>query len=112
MEFVEVLETSQLPEGQMTKVIVQGKELLLTCVDGAYFAIANKCTHLGGSLSRGELDGSVVTCPRHGARFNVKTGENVRDAKIAMIKMQVKDIESYQVKVEGNKILVGVPADQ
>lgn len=111
MEFIEVLETSQLPEGQMTKVTVDGRDLLLTHVDGAYYAIANKCTHLGGSLSRGELDGSIVTCPRHGARFDVTTGQNVQDAKIAMIKMQVKDVESYQVKVEGSKILVGVPAD-
>ncbi|MFL7812172.1 MAG: Rieske (2Fe-2S) protein [Anaerolineales bacterium] len=112
MEFVEVLDTSQLPEGQMTKVTVHGKDLLLAHVDGAYYAIANKCTHLGGSLSNGELDGSIVTCPRHGARFDVKTGESVRNAKIAMIKMQVKDEESFPVKVEGNKILVGAPADQ
>jgi len=109
MEFKEVLDVSALPEGQMTKVTVDGKDLLLANVDGAYYAISNKCTHLGGSLANGELESGVVTCPRHGARFDVKTGSAIRNAKIAMIKMPVKDEESYPVKVEGTKILVGMP---
>ena len=112
MEFIEVLDVSQLPENQMVKVSVEGKEVLITKLGGAYYAIANKCTHLGGSLAKGELDGSVVTCPRHGARFDVKTGESVREAKIAIVKMQVKDVESFPVKVEGTKIMVGMPATQ
>jgi nitrite reductase/ring-hydroxylating ferredoxin subunit len=55
------------------------------------------------------LNGSIVTCPRHGAQFDVKTGKAVGGAKIAFIKMQVKDEESYMVKVEGTTILVGLP---
>ncbi len=110
MEFVEVLNVSELPENQMAKVSAQGKDILIANLEGTYYAIANKCTHLGGSLAKGELDGGLVTCPRHGARFDVKTGESVREAKIAIVKMQVKDVESYPVKVEGTKILVGISA--
>ena len=77
MEFVKVIEAAELPDNQMVKVEVGGKDELLANVDGVYHAIANKCTHLGGSLAKGVLEGSTVTCPRHGAQFDVKTGEAV-----------------------------------
>ena len=54
------------------------------------------------------LDGGTVTCPRHGAQFDVKTGKAVGDAKVAFMKMKVKDVESFPVKVEGTDILVGL----
>jgi len=109
MEFVKVIDEAELPPNKMVMVVVGGKEVLLANVDGSYFAIANKCTHAGGSLAKGVLNGSIVTCPRHGAQFDVKTGKAVGGAKIAFIKMQVKDEESYMVKVEGTTILVGLP---
>jgi 3-phenylpropionate/trans-cinnamate dioxygenase ferredoxin subunit len=109
MEFVRVADKAELPANKMMIVVVGGKDVLLANVDGAYYAIANKCTHLGGSLAKGVLDGSIVTCPRHGSRFDVKTGKNVRGAKIGFIKMNVRDEESYAVKVEGADILVGIP---
>jgi 3-phenylpropionate/trans-cinnamate dioxygenase ferredoxin subunit len=109
MEFVKVIDKTELTANKMVMVVVGSKEVLLANVDGSYYAIANKCTHLGGSLAKGVLDGSIVTCPKHGARFDVTTGEAVGEAKIAFMKMQVKDEESYVVKVEGTDILVGIP---
>jgi 3-phenylpropionate/trans-cinnamate dioxygenase ferredoxin subunit len=109
MEFVRVADKAELPANKMMIVVVGGKDVLLANVDGSYYAIANKCTHLGGSLAKGVLEGSIVTCPRHGSRFDVKTGKNVRGAKIGFIKMNVRDEESYAVKVEGADILVGIP---
>ena len=109
MEFVRVVDKAELPANQMMIVVVGGKDVLLANVDGSYYAIANKCTHLGGSLAKGVLEGSIVTCPRHGSRFDVKTGKNVRGAKIGFIKMNVRDEESYAVKVEGTDIMVGIP---
>ena len=106
MEFIRVADKAELPENKMIMVVVDGKEVLLANVDSSYYAIANKCTHLGGSLVKGALEGSIVTCPRHGARFDVKTGQAIGDAKIAFIKMSVKDEESYPVKVEGTDIFV------
>jgi 3-phenylpropionate/trans-cinnamate dioxygenase ferredoxin subunit len=109
MEFVSVCDVSELPENQMIKVSVDGRDFLLANLDGAYFAIANKCNHLGGSLANGTLEEKVVTCPRHGAQFDVTTGKSVGAARIAILKMGVKDQESYQVKVEGTTILLGLP---
>jgi 3-phenylpropionate/trans-cinnamate dioxygenase ferredoxin subunit len=108
MEFVKVADKTELPLNSMKKVVAGGKEILVANVDGAYYAINNKCTHLGGSLSEGVLAGCIVTCPRHGARFDVTTGKSVGEAKIAFVKMAVKDEERYEVKVEGTQILVGL----
>ena len=108
MEYIRVADKAELPENKMIVVVVGGKEVLLANIDGSYYAIANKCTHLGGSLSKGSLDGSVVTCPKHGAQFDVKTGKAVANAKIGFIKMNVKDEERYMVKVEGTDIFVKI----
>ena len=108
MEYVRVADKSELPTNKMIIVVVGGKEVLLANVDGSYYAIANTCTHAGGSLAKGSIDGSIVTCPRHGARFNLMTGKAVREAKIGFIKIKVKDDASYTVKVEGTDILVGI----
>jgi 3-phenylpropionate/trans-cinnamate dioxygenase ferredoxin component len=109
MEFIRVAETTALPAGKMMAITAGGKEILLANVDGSYYAIANKCTHLGGSLAKGVLDGGVVTCPRHGAQFDVKTGQAVSEAKIAFVKMRVRNEVKYEVKIEGTDILVGLP---
>jgi 3-phenylpropionate/trans-cinnamate dioxygenase ferredoxin subunit len=55
------------------------------------------------------LNGSVVTCPRHGSQFDVRTGKLVGLGRIAFVKVHPRDEESYQVKVEGTSILVGLP---
>ena len=108
MEYVRVGDKAELPTTKMIIAVVGGKEVLLANVDGSYYAIANTCTHAGGSLAKGFMDGSIVTCPRHGARFNLMTGKAVREAKIGFIKIKAKDEASYTVKVEGTDILVGI----
>jgi 3-phenylpropionate/trans-cinnamate dioxygenase ferredoxin subunit len=108
MEYIRVADIADLPVNKMIMVVVGDKEVLLANVEGSYYAIANKCSHLGGSLVKGSLEGSIVTCPRHGARFDLKTGQAVADAKIGFLKMKVKDEVSYTVKVEGTDILVGI----
>jgi len=108
MEYIRVADISELPANKMLMVVVGGREVLLANVDGSYYAIANKCSHLGGSLVKGSLEGSIVTCPRHGAKFDVKTGQAVAEAKIGFMKMKVKDEVSYTVKVEGTDIMVGI----
>ena len=98
--FVKVANTSDLSPGQSKVVNVNETEIALFNVDGEFFAISNTCLHRGGPLGEGFLDGDVVSCPWHGWRYNVKTGTNVTipTAKVA----------SYQVKVEGNDILISV----
>ena len=108
MEFVKVADTASLPAGKMMRVTAGGKEILLANVDGSYYAIANQCTHLRGSLVNGVLAGNIVTCPRHGAQFDVRTGQAVSEAKIAFVKMRVRNEVKYEVKVEGTSILIGI----
>jgi 3-phenylpropionate/trans-cinnamate dioxygenase ferredoxin subunit len=109
MKYVKVADKTELPANKMILVVAGGKDVLLANVDGSYYAIANKCTHRGGSLAKGTLEGGIVTCPKHGSRFDVKTGKAVGEAKIAFMKIKVKDEESYPVKVDGTSIMVGIP---
>ena len=98
-EFVKVAETTEVPPGKMKKVTVDGKEILIVDVEGKYYAIGNKCTHRGGDLSKGSLSKKVVKCPRHGAKFDVTTGETVAGpAK--------KSETTFEVRVEGKNILI------
>jgi 3-phenylpropionate/trans-cinnamate dioxygenase ferredoxin subunit len=109
MEFVKVLTKAELSDNHMKVVSAGGKDILLVNLEGAYYAIENKCSHAGGSLGNGKLSDNVITCPRHGAEFDVKTGKNVGEAKLGFIKMKVKDERAYSIKVEGEDILLGIP---
>ncbi len=106
MSYVNVAKTTDLRNNEMKKVEIGDKEILISNIDEVYYAISNKCPHMGGSLSEGNLSEGVITCPKHGAKFDAKTGENVGDAKIVFLKMKVKDNRSYPIKIEGKDILV------
>jgi len=73
-EFEKVGEVSEIPEGKMKIVKVGGVEAFVANVGGSFYALPNKCTHVGGPLGRGELSGKIVQCPWHGSRFDVTTG--------------------------------------
>jgi len=101
MDYHTVARTDEVTPGTMKAVKVGKKDILITNIDGEYYAIGNICTHFGGELDKGTLDGKIVTCRRHGAQFDVTTGKCVeRPAK--------KDEPAYEVKVEGSDIMVGV----
>ncbi|HAL73878.1 MAG TPA: hypothetical protein DCM45_02150 [Clostridiales bacterium] len=106
MAFVEVASISDLKPGSMIKVRHAQCEILLAFVDGAYYALNNRCPHMGGSLADGVLDGHAVTCPRHGSSFDVRTGQVLQDPKLLFIKMKVADAMSLPVRLAGEKILV------
>jgi nitrite reductase/ring-hydroxylating ferredoxin subunit/uncharacterized membrane protein len=76
-EFVPVLPDAELQEGEMKRVDAAGVPVLLVRLEGAVCALAHTCSHLGGPLSEGKLEGDVVQCPWHGSRFNVKDGSVV-----------------------------------
>lgn len=76
-EFVKAGKKEEISAGQGKAVEVGGKTIAVFNVDGAYYAVADTCTHQGASLSGGTVDGNVVTCPWHAARFDLKTGEAV-----------------------------------
>ena len=74
-EFIKAATTDEIPAGQAKLVEVDGKEIALFNIDSSFHAIDNMCTHVGGPLSEGELSGCEVTCPWHGAVFDVTTGQ-------------------------------------
>ena len=76
-EFVPVLADAELREGEMKRVEAGGVPVLLVRREGAVCALAHTCSHLGGPLSEGKLEGDVVQCPWHGSRFNVRDGSVV-----------------------------------
>jgi 3-phenylpropionate/trans-cinnamate dioxygenase ferredoxin subunit len=106
--FVKVAEKSEIPIGTMKKVSLNGKEILVANVDGNFYAIGGKCTHMGGDLSKGVLDGNIVKCPRHGSRFDVTTGRNISGPKILFLAPKVNNEPLFPVKVEGNDVLINL----
>lgn len=97
---------ADLRPGEMKKFTVNGTDLLIARLDEGFFALANKCPHMGGSLADGVLEGAVVRCPRHGARFDVRTGENLGAATLLFIKTKPGDAKSYPVDLEDGVVAV------
>lgn len=108
MKFIKVAESTELGPGEKRKISWEDHQILLTNVGNSYYAIDNKCPHMGGSLSEGTLDGTQITCPRHGSVFDVTTGKVVQSGKLLFIKVHVHDLHSYPVKIEGTDILIGI----
>jgi 3-phenylpropionate/trans-cinnamate dioxygenase ferredoxin subunit len=97
--FHPVAKRDEIPPGTTKKVTVDGVELLLCNVDGDVYAIEDVCTHDGGPLDQGELQGCRIMCPRHGAMFDVTTGA-------ALTPPAVVPVGTYPVRVEGDDVLV------
>ena len=99
--FVKVAMTDEIAPGQTRQVEVNGKQIALFNVDGQFFALDNTCTHRGGPLAEGEVSGHEVTCPWHGGRFDIRTGEAVGPPA-------PEAVARYGVRVTGTDIEVAV----
>lgn len=95
-----VCKTSDIPSGKMQKVTADGKDIFVVNVDGNYYAMNDTCTHAGASLVDGKLEGSIVTCDWHGAKFDCKTG------KLHAFPAKIKDLNTYKVIVESDNIFL------
>ncbi len=128
-QFVDVADVNGVPEGKMKHVEVGEKEILLANSEGRIYALCDRCSHMNAPLSIGTLNGKVVTCPMHGARYDVTTGKKVAEpmaldpskfpepipeglqkvfAQAAQIQSKIKtyDQQTYETKVEGNRVKV------
>lgn len=85
--------------GTTRRVMVDGLEVLLCNVDGTIYAIEDLCTHDGGPLDQGALEGACVVCPRHGATFDVRTGQ-------ALTLPAVVPVMTFTVSVDGDDVFV------
>ena len=114
-EFTEVFQVEEIENGQMRSVPVRNKNVLIAKVDNQIFAASDICPHLKGRLSRGTLEGTIVTCPRHGSRFDLRDGHVVRWTDwsgfilaASKVLKTPRSLETYRVKVDQGKIMVEV----
>ena len=103
-EYIPVAKVTDLPDPGKMLVEVGERLLVLFRVDGKFYAIDDVCTHDGGPLSEGALDPKACTiaCPRHGAKFDIRSGA-------ALTMPATQPTEAYEVKVEGDSVLIRVP---
>jgi 3-phenylpropionate/trans-cinnamate dioxygenase ferredoxin subunit len=100
-DFVAVAKTSDVPDPGSTLVEVGERLVVLIHAAGHFYALDDICTHDGGPLSEGPIDaeGKTIACPRHGAKFDVRTGA-------ALTMPATKPTQSHEVKLEGDRVLV------
>lgn len=99
--WLDVASTEELAPGSRRVVDVDGVAVAVFNLDGEYFAIQDICPHDGGELANGELEGEVIICPRHGARFSVKTGEVLGPPAY-------EDVRTFAVHVADGRVQVEV----
>lgn len=99
-EFVKVARTDEIGPGQGKVVAVGDKLIALFNIDGSFHAIDDTCTHVGGPLSEGELEGTLVTCPWHGAVFDLTTGDVLGPPAVQKVTKYNTRVEDGVVEVE------------
>ncbi|MFC1933309.1 Rieske (2Fe-2S) protein [Chloroflexota bacterium] len=114
-KITQIANINDLTEGTMKKYRFQGTEILIVRVEEKYYATQNKCPHFGGDLSKGKLEGTIVTCPRHGSQFKLTDGSVVRWLKgsglISIIGKTLKSprkLITYNTKIDGQDIMVEI----
>jgi 3-phenylpropionate/trans-cinnamate dioxygenase ferredoxin subunit len=100
--FVKVATRAELPSGGKKLVEVDGRAIAVFNVEGTFFAIDDVCTHDGGPLAEGELIGCEIECPRHGARFDVRTGRPLSMPAIEPVAVHAIDVRGDDIFVAIN----------
>ncbi len=101
MKEYEVAKVKDIPPGESKCVDVDGDPVAIFNLDGQFYAISDTCTHAQASLSEGFVEEGIVTCPLHGAQFDIKTGKN-------MTMPAPVPVQTYTVKIEGDAIKIVV----
>jgi len=107
MRSVKVAKLSELSPGTMMGAEIEGQYYLLANVDGKLYAMSGLCSHMAGHLWEGTLEGYVVKCPRHGSRYDVRTGEVVSQVRIPLIG-KAKKLATYGIALDGDDILLSI----
>jgi 3-phenylpropionate/trans-cinnamate dioxygenase ferredoxin subunit len=102
LEYIPVASIDELKEGERLFIEIDEKPIVILNLTGQYYAIADVCSHDDGPVGEGTLEGFEIICPRHGARFDVRTGKVI--ALPAFI-----DIPAYPVRLVGDQIEIGIP---
>jgi nitrite reductase/ring-hydroxylating ferredoxin subunit len=98
-EFVTVAQTTDVPPGSIILVDLDDEGVAIANVNGEFYAFDAECTHAGGPLDEGDLEGGTVICPWHGGEFDVKSGK-------VLAPPAQEEVSTYQVRVEGTDIKI------
>ena len=129
-DYVEAGKVSEITEGHMKHVEINGKEIVIANLDGKFYAFAERCGHMNARLSRGNINQNIVTCPFHAAKFDITSGKKIGEPVLElppemeplppnwqkymgvvaqeMSFIKTFDQEIYNVKVEGDNIKIKV----
>jgi len=101
-KFIDIAGVEEVKDGQRIFFEVDEASIVLFNIGGEYFAIENECSHDVGPIGEGDLEAKCIVCPRHGAKFDIATGQ-------ALSLPAVEDIPAYPVRVKANRIQIGIP---
>ena len=102
--FYSIGSADEVKPGERLFVEIGDRPIVLLNIAGSLYALGDVCTHDGGPLGDGELEGFEIICPRHGARFDIRSGE-------VLSLPAVENAPAYPVKIVDGQIQIGVPAD-
>ena len=100
-EFVHITTVADVPDGSKQYYEIEDRLIVLFHVDGQFHCLDDVCTHDGGPLGEGQLTGHQIACPRHGAKFDIRTGK-------AVTMPATEGTVVHEVKVEGDRVLVRI----
>jgi 3-phenylpropionate/trans-cinnamate dioxygenase ferredoxin subunit len=113
-QFIEIPGVVDMEDGELRQAEIDGHELVVARVAGRYYVADNRCPHLGGRLSKGRLEGTVVRCHLHHSEFDLADGHVVRWTDwsgavltIAELARHPRPLRTYQVKLEDGAVFVG-----
>lgn len=96
-DFEQIATVDEVPIGSRKSVLIDETPALLLHIDSDFYAIEDVCTHDGQPLTKGPLDGCEITCPRHGARFDVRTGK-------ALCMPATEPVQTFEIQIRGNAV--------
>lgn len=104
LKYYPICTADELSPGERLFIEVGDMPVVLFNIEGDFFAIADTCTHDQGPLGEGEVEDHEIICPRHGARFDIRTGE-------VLALPAVQDVQIYPVRVNEDMVEIGVSED-
>jgi 3-phenylpropionate/trans-cinnamate dioxygenase ferredoxin component len=115
MAFVEICKKDELNDGDLKMVMVEGHPILVAQIGNDYYVSDNLCPHMGGNLSMGKLEGTVITCPRHHSQFDLTDGHVIRWTDWSGIKLALgkvlkspRNLKTYDVTLDGDMIMANL----
>ena len=106
--FVYAVKTSDITPGKTLKLPLGDFGVLIVNVEGKFYAVDALCTHYGGDLSAGTLQGKILTCPVHGSKFDVTDGKVVSPPIQPLDRPVIENLITYTLKVENDEIYIKI----